>query len=382
MATSDFHRVNINNQRPRLAVRALVKPDARHLLWSVSVVIAAGSAGCAMDAPESADSATAAFALTGAPTATLTHIRPVVGGAVVYEPLAPRHALAAEDAQLLIDVVVRNDQTSSINVDRVRLSYAGPVVPPSVDLEAGVRKLCTGEDVFDLVDDRTLSAGQSCRLILGPDQKLPIPGPNQVTIAVYFVGYTDPVSVTMPLVAHQNAPAEGSYRFPARAEDLPAGQYWSAQSSGAGSHHRTSTSQFYAYDAGLVRWDASANDWSNLHPGRIGDSNDDYLVWDQPIYAMADGVVLAFENDEDDNVPGEKTSSANYFAIQHGDEIGKYFHLQKDSLNPALLAVNAPVKRGSSWGGSATRAAATSPTCTCRSSEVGSECRCSSTRRS
>lgn len=327
-----------------------IKPRARHLLWSAGIAIAAGSAGCAMDAGEPAGTATATFAITGAPTASLTHIRPVVGGAVVYEPLPPRHANAAEDAQLLIDVVVRNDQGSSINVDRVRLSYAGPVVPASVNLEAGVRKMCTGEDVFDLVDDRTLTAGQSCRLILGPDQKLPAPGPNQVTVAVYFVGYTDPVSVTMPLAAHQNAPAEGSYRFPARAEDLPAGQYWSAQSSGAGSHHRTSTSSFYAYDAGLVRWDTSTSDWSNLHPGRIGDSNDDYLVWEQPIYAMADGVVLAFDNDEDDNVPGVESSNANYFAIQHGDEIGKYYHLKKSSLNPALLSVNAPVTKGQFLG--------------------------------
>src|SRR6185436_740222 len=126
----------------------------------------------AMDARESADSATTEGLLPGKPNVKITHIRPVVGGSVVYEPLAPKNALAAKDAQLLIDVVVQNNGPSSINVDRVRLSYAGPVVPPSVDLEAGVQKLCTDEKVAKpLVDDRTIEADQSCRLILGPEQK-------------------------------------------------------------------------------------------------------------------------------------------------------------------------------------------------------------------
>ncbi len=207
-------------------------------------------------------------AITIAPAATVTSIQPVDGGAIVYEPLARRSANHAADAQLSIDVVVKNDHGSPISVDEVRLSYDGVVALPSVTLEADVQSTVPARASFDLVDDRGIEPNQSCRLILTPDQKLPIPAPTQITIRVFFVGYGDPVTLTAPLLAHQNAPTEGSYRFPANAMDLPTGQYWSSRSSGVGSHHCTSSSQLYAYDAGLYapetlqRVAARLDDWT------------------------------------------------------------------------------------------------------------------------
>lgn len=320
-----------------------------HWLWPLGIAMTLGSAGCAIDGNGvEEDSARTAITIAAVPSATITDVEPVDGGAIVYERLAPRNALQPENAQLSIDVVVRNDQASVIAVDRLRLSYAGPVVMPSVSIEDDLLKLCPGQaSAVALPTDRDIAPGESCKLIL--DQKIPQPGPNVVTIEVFFEGYPDPLTVIMPIAVHQNTPAEGSYRFPARGEDLPAGHYWAAQSSGAGSHHRDTTSFIYAYDAGIIRWDGA---WTALHEGASGAFNEDYLVWEQPIYAMADGVVTGFDYDQPDNpAPGQKLNvEANYVVIDHGDESAVYAHFRYDSLDMAVRSVGATVTKGQFLG--------------------------------
>lgn len=337
-------------------------PGALVLTW-----LTLAAAGCATapggdpggQVPGTSRSGGIVFA--GAPAATFTAIRPLDGDAIVYEPLAPRIATAPLDGQLSIDVVVRNDQASNIDVDHVRLSYTGGVALPSVTLEDHLKKKCSSEDVVDLVDDRTIAPGESCRLILLDDQKIPVPAPQQVTIDVFFTGFSLPLTVTKALNKYRNSNASGSYRFFAKAEDLPDGQFWSANSSGAGSHHRTSIREFYAHDAGVKRWDSVASEWSGLRPGTDGTHNDDYLVWGQPVYAMADGVVIGFDNSRDDNVPPVTASNPNFFTIQHGDEVGSYLHFQKGSLNPALLSPGAVVHAGDFLGLAGNSGHSTSP---------------------
>jgi hypothetical protein len=122
------------------------------------------------------------------------------------------------------------------------------------------------------------------------------------------------------------------------------------RSSGAGSHHRTLSDEFYAYDAGVTAWDDTKHKWSGLIPGTDDDHNENYLVWSKPVYAMADGIVVAYENDQEDNPPHHESNNPNYFVIRHGDEIARYYHLQQHTLNPELLAKDAPVKEGQFLG--------------------------------
>ncbi|WP_428264838.1 M23 family metallopeptidase [Haliangium sp.] len=337
------------------------RPRARVRLTRAAAALTAASAlfatGCADigDAPAPGPLSALAVdhveqAIAGSPALTVTDVRPVEGGAIVYAPLARRTPAGSDDAQLSVDVVVRNDEAFAIDVGAAVLWFSGGTPVGPVILSSGLKKRCEGEGTALVSDDPTIDPGEACRLVLLPDLKLPMPAPNQIDIDLWFSSFDSPFTVSMPLAAHVNAPPSGSYRFPARAEDLPSGQFWSGNSSGAGSHHRTSPSQMYAHDMGLVRWDNGTNAWSNKHPGTDGSDNDDYLVWGQPVYAMADGTVAGFENDLNDNPPGVKTSAGNFFKIDHGGEYGVYYHLKKGSLNPTLMTIGATVKAGDFLG--------------------------------
>ena len=148
--------------------------------------LTAACTGCVMDA---APEGHAAQHILGAPSAVFTDVRPLDRTAIVYEPLAPRVAGAALDAQLSIDVVVTNNQTTSIDVDHVRLSYSGGGARPADTLETGIQKKCGNEGVVDLTADRAIAPGESCRLILLPDLKLALPAPTQVTMTCFSPAY-------------------------------------------------------------------------------------------------------------------------------------------------------------------------------------------------
>lgn len=334
-------------------MRSVNKLDSRRgpgrWQWSLGACIALCSAGCAVGNGEAEHASQAApITIAAAPTVTITAVRPVVDGAIVYEPLAGRNALHHGNAQLSIDIEVRNDQAGAIDVDRVRLSYTGPAAPSPVSIESLLRKLCPGEDdSVPVPTDREIVPGETCKLML--NVKLPATGTDSVTIEVFFDGYADPVERTYPLVAYQNEVFGGSYRFPARAEDLPAGQFWTGSSSGAGSHHRDSASQMFAYDLGVVRWDSV---WTDLRPGTTGDTNDDYLCWDEPVYAMADGVVVDFEALQPDNPepPDKAGTGANFVKIDHGGETARYLHFKYDTVAAAVRSIGATVKAGQFLG--------------------------------
>jgi hypothetical protein len=289
-----------------------------------------------------------------APPAGITEIRPLEDGGIVYEPLAPKKAGAALTAQLTIDVVIENQGATQLDVDKVWLVFSGGSFVLPVELKAELKKLCEGDETSALVKDNpTIGPGIACRLMLLPDTKLPMPSPTQVTIKVYFKNYVDPLVTVQPLKAHRNPTPTGSYFFPAKASDLEDGEFWSGQSSGVGSHHRESKQQFYAYDMGVARWDENLKAWVNKHPGQSGKQNDDYLVWNKPVYAMADGEVVDYAVGNEDNAPftpDEDRRPANLFKIKHGDELALYAHLQNGTVNLSLTQKGAKVTAGQYLG--------------------------------
>ena len=111
--------------------------------------------------------------------------------------------------------------------------------------------------------------------------------------------------VNRALAEHRNPVAGGGYLFPGKRADLPDGWYWTdGQSHVTGSNHRSSSSQRFAYDFVVRRWDGKQ--WTSRKAGASGNRNENSLIWGLPVYAMADGWILRCGRSQADNVPGRE----------------------------------------------------------------------------
>jgi hypothetical protein len=94
----------------------------------------------------------------------------------------------------------------------------------------------------------------------------------------------------------------------------------------------------------MLGWDPGLERWTNIFPGTDGTQNQHHRIWGRPVHAIADGVVTFYQNSVDANPnpgvvspAGMQKGYGNCFNIQHGPYIGTYMHMQKGSLNPALI---------------------------------------------
>jgi hypothetical protein len=281
---------------------------------------------------------------------------PIVDNAYVFETIAGDSLGDPARANLALDLYLRNDEAITVTIEKVLLDFDSPAIS---DIELGEKLQMWCEGVTAKMTGNSgllMPAGASCRLGLTPNPLLALPLSSNLTILVSYVGiFLDTVVLERALSPYENSTPTGSYRFPARAEDLDAGLYWSGRPAIEGAHHRFSTrtddDEVFAYDVAVIRKDVGT--WvatKKLEPGDTiaDDENDDFLCWDEPIYAMADGVVLAFEGGEADNVPDTipPGAQANFFLIQHGDEVAWYGHFRQNSLNPLFTSIGATVKAG------------------------------------
>jgi hypothetical protein len=275
----------------------------------------------------------------GAPNLAIT-VEPLEAGAVVYGPLAPRSAGSPANGQLSLKLWIKNNEAGQIHVNQLNISFVGapavsPVtIPLSLDVASGKTESWFFATANTIV--------------------LPVPAPGSIRLNLKCDGFDTPSGVLLPLAGHKSPTAAASYRFPAKASDFRKGEYWS----GASATHAPAGDggQLFAYDMGVVAWDATKLQWSDVLPGKAGDQNEHYRVWGKPIYAMADGTVVEFANDRPNNPkPGADLSppdpvEGNHFYLQHGDELVLYAHFQKGSLNPSLLAKGKAVQEGEFLG--------------------------------
>jgi hypothetical protein len=281
---------------------------------------------------------------------------PIVDGAYVYQKIAGDAFGDPARANLGIDLFLRNDEAFGVTITSVTLDFDSPNLA-SIHLSTGLQMWCDGvAAMMTGGSGLVMPPHTQCRLGLTSNPLLATPAPAELTIEVNYEGISDPTAAPKrTLRAHQNPVANGSYRFPAKAEDLDAGLYWSGRPPLTGQHHRFSSlaenNEVFAYDLGVIRKEGGT--WvatRELEAGEFDpdDENDDFLCWEEPIYAMADGIVLDFEGSEADHPPGPipSGSQANFFLIQHGDEVAWYGHLREDSLNPLFTSVGATVKAG------------------------------------
>ena len=269
---------------------------------------------------------TSAAAHADADPLAVTAVEPLVGGKVVVERVAAGDAGQDERWRVNLDVWVRNSGTATARLTRIVVGYPGAPVT-------------TTETGYEL----TIASGKSAKIQVPESRLLPFPVAPSISVRLEFDRQT--LFVNRALAEHRNPVAGGGYLFPGKRADLPDGWYWTdGQSHVTGSNHRSSSTQRFAYDFVVRRWDGKQ--WTRRKAGASGNRNENSLIWDLPVYAMADGWILRCGRSQADNVPGKKTSGAgNFLRIVHATgEVALYAHMRKDSI-PATLcpkpAVNA-----------------------------------------
>jgi hypothetical protein len=275
----------------------------------------------------------------GAPNLTVS-IEPMELGAVVYAPLAPKTSTSKANGILALKLAILNNEPSAVHVSELRVSFVGSPAASGWTLPVSL----------DIAPKQTLTWFFSTQ----NEIVLPHPAPPSIRVRLTCNGFDTPSSVLLPLSPHKNPTVAGSYRFPGRAKDLRMGEYWSGNSA---THAPAGDGgQLFAYDMGVIGWDATKQAWSGTLPGTVGDKNEHSRIWGKPIYAMAAGAVVDFANDRENNPkPGVDLSppdpvEGNHFYIQHGDELVLYAHFQKGSLTSSLMNKGAVVKEGDKLG--------------------------------
>jgi len=274
-----------------------------------------------------------------APNLTIT-VEPSLSGAVVYGPLAAGTASGEQAGQLSIRLWIKNNEAAAVVVNTIALSFVPPplVDPVAIPVNIGIGP---GET-------------KGWNFATANNVVLPEPPPPLFTLSAWCNGFSDPVTLALPLDAHVNPVAGGAYLFPARADDLRDGEFWQGRS--AAHSPAGGGVQLFGYDMGVVAYDAQQDAWADLLPGGSYGKNEDYRVWGKPVYAMADGTVHSWANDKPTNPSPPADLSppgpveGNHFYIQHGPELMLYAHFQPGSLNKDLLSKGAPVKAGDFLG--------------------------------
>ncbi|MGH8974042.1 MAG: M23 family metallopeptidase, partial [Acidimicrobiia bacterium] len=273
-----------------------------------------------------------------APAVTFT-VEPFSNGSLLYGPLAPPDAGADAGAQLSMVLEISNQESTAVHLVGLDLSFQGGAPTPPVTIPMDLEIAANAQAVwYGTVAD---------------NQFLPQPVPDTVTLDLICEGFADPATLVLALTPHVNPTPTGSYRFPSAAADLDGDEYWVGRSGGHGP--AGGGTQFFAYDFGVLGWDATASLWTQVLPGTTGDKNDEWRIYGKPIRAMADGVVVQSKNDMAENtkmgkqVPTPNPVEGNHLYIQHGDEIALYAHLQPGSI-PSALAEGATVSEGDLLG--------------------------------
>ena len=215
-------------------------------------------------------------------------------------------------------------------------------------VQGGVAKTKTFTLSMGAIAPNTWQTWQNSRAYheVGDVLYLDAPLPSSLTVKLYFSGYSTPVSFTKTL-----APYSKTFGMPFRAFDLAPNEVWESASTHGGG------GQVFAYDMGVQGLENGVWTWNQ--PNTTGTENAHSRIWGKPIYAMADGVVKGFNNTVPNNPkPGQQANwqaytnggAGNHFYIQHGDNIALYAHMQKSTLNAALLLVGKVVKAGDFLG--------------------------------
>jgi Polyglycine hydrolase-like, structural repeat len=277
-------------------------------------------------------------------------ITPSDGNTLFVARTAAKNPLDPPTFQLKADVFFNNFSGADAEVTDVTFRYPGSPIPemsntPKLFIDTAI----DADDDPDTTVNWTLEPGSNKRVAIhhGLDVDLPTPLPATVEIDFEFNHDGAPLTLTFDLAFYENAVPLHAHFFPAKAEDLAPGElwYWGTRHSvdsggGLGGLINPSTgSQRYALDMGVVAWDGST--WSESFDGTY-DENTDFRVWDKPLYAMGDGVIVACYRGEPDESPKGFDEIDFHFPfgnslfIQYGYDLVSIGHMQDGTIPEAL----------------------------------------------
>jgi hypothetical protein len=258
------------------------------------------------------------------------------------------------NSQLSLVLTITNNEPFSVGLNKVTVSFVGPpnVSPQSISIVPSVPIPSTGPSTAPTI--WSLAGVDATNNII-----LPVPPPVVVQLSLYCDGFSDPAYKEVPLTLYVNPAAEGGYSFPSKTADLKHGEYWTGLSA---NHLSGGGTQDFAYDLEVYAYDPSTKQWSRTRPAADPSKNESYYIWGKPVYAIADGVVVSFQDGIPPNTPpgfpspSSNPVEGNHFYIQHGIDLALYAHFQAGTLNPALTSgpnpdgTGAPVVEGQLLG--------------------------------
>lgn len=277
-------------------------------------------------------------------------IGPIVGGAIRYLALPGSTPGAGQSYQLSFQAeFTNNDSVDTLRVNMLSISFPAAVGIGKKDIVIS-RYIANDQTALDLI----LTPGQVGRPVdfkATDNFVLTSSPPTTITFKAFVDGNDEPKTRSFDLKKYVAPVAGGAYRWPWRQCDLLRGEYWQ----GIGANHCCGP-QLYAHDLGIRYFDADDKGWTQLLPGLDKTKNENFRVWNKPVFAMADGFVDSFADDILDNPTPpariDKTPTyGNYFIIDHGGDLMLYAHLKAGTVNGALTATpRAPVRAGDLLG--------------------------------
>jgi len=289
-------------------------------------------------------------AYAAAPNLTIT-VQPLEGGWARFLKLAPSTSAGAETAKLIFCLTITNNSAATVTVTGIQFSFPGSLVPNKV--MQGVKELFSGQD--NTIAPGAMKSWSNGKVTLNNVNienaiYLAMPAPAQIRAQVSCSGFADPaLSAALSLTAYV-CPDAGGYPMPFALSDMRVGEVMTAK----GDHWANGGSggtQIYAHDVGVTGWDDVADVWSQLLPGTDGTKNEHYRIWNKPVRAVADGVIVdRFDGMLDNTVLGQLPNptpnpvDGNHLWIQHGTEYVRYTHMRNGTIPASLVNGTAVVK--------------------------------------
>ena len=237
--------------------------------------------------------------LAAQPNLAILDIQPQWNINLQAAPLAAPTGSGDESFEISLDIWVRNDELVPINLYQATYNFGPGISPSPIDLNTEIHMSCSGEKTIPLTENSTIRPGEECKILLVDDPRITPLVPQNFDLIFFFENYS-PFIMTLPIVNYSNSQPSGGFQFWGSVDDLAPGEFWSTRYAGGISGHRKVSTDRYAYDAGVARYDADAMEWVGRHPDTNGKENEHYLVFGKPIYAMADGIVDRCEDGNDD----------------------------------------------------------------------------------
>ena len=293
-----------------------------------------------------------------APSVTV-NIQPYANSRLVYLPMAPLTPSSKPRGRLMVELTLINNSGSTLTATAANFTF-----PTGTGTGASIRPMMVQLDPFTTVTWSMPTTSSHFLFDLST-------APTTVTVSVFFAGFNDPVSITVPVGPHTGPDKIGPYRFPSKASDLALGEFWQFN----GCTHDPGYHQCFAYDMNVVGVQHGSDQYSALtdggNPFELKSPNGSYRIFGKPVRAMAAGEVIEVVNDCTNNPtplyastdaelkklldaqkpswePHPNGEAGNHVIIQHGDEYAMYAHMQMGTVS-GLLKARVPATNLSHW---------------------------------